>query len=121
MSESTDIVSSGPETPDQENVIARIEENVPVTEVEARLASEAVKELLGPDQEIVSVEKKVTVREEEVLMVNGISINLEGKQGHEIKVSKLTLFFLKRVFCDAVTDYLVFKNCVIDKLYFQRD
>jgi len=41
--------------------------------------------MLGPDQEIVSVEKNVCVREEEVLLVNGTPITLEGEEGKAIK------------------------------------
>lgn len=38
--------------------------------------------VLGPGHEIVTVEKKrVVVRTDEVLMVNGTPINLEGEQG----------------------------------------
>ena len=88
MSESTDVISSGPDTPDSSSgaVVQKID-NVPVTEDEVQLANEVVQDLLGPGQQIVSMEKNVTVREEEVLMVNGISISLEGKEGQEIKVN----------------------------------
>ena len=37
-------------------------------------------------QEILSVEKNVCVREEEVLLVNGTPITLEGDEGRAIKV-----------------------------------
>jgi len=56
-----------------------------VTEEEAAAASAAVKEMLGPDQRVVSVEKTVVVREEEVLLVNGTPITLVGEEGMQIK------------------------------------
>lgn len=37
------------------------------------------------DQQMLSVEKTVTVRNEEVLMVNGTPMSLEGAEGEEIK------------------------------------
>jgi hypothetical protein len=36
-------------------------------------------------QEVVSVEKNVCIREEEVLLVNGTPITLEGEEGRAIK------------------------------------
>jgi hypothetical protein len=60
-------------------------ETVPVTAEERAAAVQAVKEMLGPGQEIVSVEKNVCVREEEVLLVNGTPITLEGEEGRAIK------------------------------------
>jgi len=56
-----------------------------LTSSEVSKVEEAVHELLGPDQKIVGVEKKVIVREEEVIMVNGTPIALEGQEGEAIK------------------------------------
>ena len=56
-----------------------------VTREEEEAAVAAVQEMLGPGQEVVSVEKNVTVKEEEVLLVNGTPITLEGEEGQAIK------------------------------------
>lgn len=40
---------------------------VPVTGEEEEAAMAAVRDMLGPNQKVVSVEKKVVVREEEVI------------------------------------------------------
>ena len=58
---------------------------LPVTEQEEAAAIAAVHDMLGPGQEVVSVEKNVCVREEEVLLVNGTPITLEGEEGLAIK------------------------------------
>ena len=58
---------------------------LPVTEQEEAAAIAAVHDMLGPGQEVVSVEKNVCVREEEVLLVNGTPITLEGEEGQAIK------------------------------------
>ena len=42
---------------------------VPVTGEEEEAAMAAVRDMLGPNQKVVSVEKKVVVREEEVIML----------------------------------------------------
>ena len=52
---------------------------------EKRAALAAVHDMLGPDQQLLSVEKNVVVREEEVLLVNGTPIALEGEEGVAIK------------------------------------
>ena len=52
---------------------------------EERAALAAVHDMLGPDQQLLSVEKNVVVREEEVLLVNGTPIALEGEEGVAIK------------------------------------
>ena len=52
---------------------------------EVSKVEQAVHDMLGPDQEIVGVEKKVLVKEEEVIMVNGTPIALEGEEGEAIK------------------------------------
>jgi hypothetical protein len=44
-----------------------------------------VQEFLGPDRKIIGVDKKVTIRETEVIMVNGTPIALEGEEGEAIK------------------------------------
>ena len=41
---------------------------VPVTGEEEEAAMAAVRDMLGPDQQLLSVEKTVVVREEEVVM-----------------------------------------------------
>lgn len=46
---------------------------VPVTGEEEEAAMAAVRDMLGPNQKVVSVEKKVVVREEEVIMILKIS------------------------------------------------
>ena len=56
-----------------------------VTKEEEAAAVAAVQEMLGPGQEVVSVEKNVSVKEEEVLLVNGTPITLEGEEGQAIK------------------------------------
>ena len=43
---------------------------LPVTEQEEAAAKAAVRDMLGPDQELVSVEKNVVVKEEEVIIYN---------------------------------------------------
>ena len=43
-----------------------------LTKNEASKVEQVVHDLLGPDQKIVAVEKKVVVKEEEVIMVNKI-------------------------------------------------
>ena len=58
---------------------------VPVTGEEQEAALAAVHDMLGPDQQLLSVEKNVVVREEEVLLVNGTPITLEGEEGLAIK------------------------------------
>jgi len=58
---------------------------LPVTEQEEAAAIAAVHDMLGPGQEVVSVEKNVCIREEEVLLVNGTPITLEGEEGQAIK------------------------------------
>jgi len=58
---------------------------LPVTQQEEAAAVAAVADLLGPGQEVLSVEKNVCVREEEVLLVNGTPITLEGEEGQAIK------------------------------------
>ena len=42
---------------------------VPVTGEEEEAAMAAVRDMLGPDQQLLSVEKTVVVREEEVVMI----------------------------------------------------
>ena len=56
-----------------------------LTTTEVAKVEQAVHDLLGPDQKIVGVEKKVIVKEEEVIMVNGTPIALEGQEGQDIK------------------------------------
>ena len=64
--------------------VEAIEDGV-LTTAEADTVEKAVHDLLGPDQKIVGVEKKVVVKEEEVIMVNGTPIALEGEEGVQIK------------------------------------
>ena len=47
-----------------------------LTKNEASKVEQVVHDLLGPDQKIVAVEKKVVVKEEEVIMVNKISFDI---------------------------------------------
>lgn len=56
-----------------------------LTSSEVKHVQNVVHELLGPDQEVVDVQKTVTVREEEVIMVNGTPIALEGQEGEAIR------------------------------------
>lgn len=56
-----------------------------LTSNEISKVEQAVHDLLGPDQKIVGVEKKVVVKEEEVIMVNGTPIALEGEEGQAIR------------------------------------
>jgi len=58
---------------------------VAVTGEEEEAALAAVHDMLGPDQKLVSLEKNVVVREEEVLLVNGTPITLQGEEGAAIK------------------------------------
>ena len=46
-----------------------------LTKNEASKVEQVVHDLLGPDQKIVAVEKKVVVKEEEVIMVNKIKFD----------------------------------------------
>ena len=52
-----------------------------LTSSEAASVDRVVHEMLGPDRKIIGVDKKVTVRETEVIMVNGTPIALEGEEG----------------------------------------
>jgi len=62
-----------------------------LTQGEAECVEKAVKDLLGPDQKVVSVEKKkVVVQESEVIMVNGNPITLTGEEGDRIKACLLS-------------------------------
>jgi len=65
--------------------VVRSEQGLPVSQEEQAAAVAAVRDLLGPDHRVVSVEKSVCVREEEVLLVNGTPITLEGEEGEAIK------------------------------------
>ena len=65
-----------------------------VTEEEEAAAVAAVQEMLGPGQEVVSVEKNVSVKEEEVLLVNGTPITLEGEEGQAEDAVKLYCEFM---------------------------
>ena len=81
--------------------IVRSQVGLPVTKEEEAAAVAAVRDMLGPDQQVLvitsctpefrpmiqvmSVEKSVCVREEEVLLVNGTPITLEGEEGKAIK------------------------------------
>ena len=56
-----------------------------LTTSEAASVDRVVQEFLGPDRKIVGVDKKVTVRETEVIMVNGTPIALEGEEGEAIR------------------------------------
>ena len=56
-----------------------------LTTSEAACVDRAVQDFLGPDRKIIGVDKKVTVRETEVIMVNGTPIALEGEEGDAIK------------------------------------
>jgi hypothetical protein len=56
-----------------------------LTTSEAACVDRAVQEFLGPDRKIIGVDKKVTIRETEVIMVNGTPIALEGEEGEAIK------------------------------------
>lgn len=61
------------------------QQGLPVTAEEEAAAIAAVHDMLGPNQQVLSVEKSVCVREEEVLLVNGTPITLEGDEGRAIK------------------------------------
>lgn len=61
------------------------EEGQALSSTEINKVQQTVADLLGPDQKIVGVEKKVIVKEEEVIMVNGTPIALEGQEGQAIK------------------------------------
>ena len=56
-----------------------------LTSSEAASVDRVVHEMLGPDRKIIGDDKKVTVRETEVIMVNGTPIALEGEEGEAIK------------------------------------
>ena len=78
-------------------------ERVPVTEDEEAAALAAVHDMLGPDQQLVSVEKNVVVREEEVLLVNGTPITLEGEEGQAIKVILISDWLIQII---LISDWL---------------
>lgn len=64
---------------------------VPLSEGEAGTVEKAVRDLLGPDQQVVSVHKKEeVVQESEVIMVNGNPITLQGEEGDRIKACLLS-------------------------------
>ena len=65
--------------------------NAILTSGEADCVDKAVRDLLGPDQRVLSVEKKqVVVQESEVVMVNGNPITLTGQEGERIKACLLS-------------------------------
>jgi len=65
--------------------VVKTGKGLPVTAEEEAAAIAAVHQMLGPNQQVISVEKNVSVREEEVLLVNGTPITLEGEEGRAIK------------------------------------
>lgn len=51
---------------------------------------ETVESILGKEVKIVDCEKKSTIKEEEVLLINGLPVTLEGRDGRAIKQALLT-------------------------------
>lgn len=49
-----------------------------------------VESILGPGVKVVDCEKKSSVQEEEVLLINGVPIALEGPDGIAIREAMLT-------------------------------
>ena len=49
-----------------------------------------VESILGPGVKVVDCEKKSTMREEEVLLINGVPIPLEGPDGVAIREAMIT-------------------------------
>lgn len=49
-----------------------------------------VESILGPGVKVVDCEKKQCVREEEVLLINGVPIALEGPDGAAIREALIT-------------------------------
>lgn len=51
---------------------------------------ETVESILGKGVKVIDCEKKSTIREEEVLLINGLPVTLEGRDGRAIKQALLT-------------------------------
>lgn len=51
---------------------------------------ETVESILGKGVKVIDCEKKSTIREEEILLINGIPVTLEGRDGRAIKQALLT-------------------------------
>lgn len=51
---------------------------------------ETVEAILGKGAKVVDCEKKSSIREEEVLYINGIPVQLEGRDGIAIKEALMT-------------------------------
>lgn len=51
---------------------------------------ETVESILGKGVKVIDCEKKSTIREEEVLLINGLPVTLEGRDGLAIKQALLT-------------------------------
>ncbi|KAF2903199.1 hypothetical protein ILUMI_03001, partial [Ignelater luminosus] len=51
---------------------------------------ETVEQILGKGVKVVDCEKKSSIKEEEVLLINGIPVTLEGKDGRAIKEALIT-------------------------------
>lgn len=51
---------------------------------------ETVEQILGKGAKVVDCEKKSSIKEEEVLLINGIPVTLEGRDGRAIKEALIT-------------------------------
>lgn len=51
---------------------------------------ETVESILGKNVKVIDCEKKSTIREEEILLINGLPVTLEGRDGRAIKQALLT-------------------------------
>lgn len=51
---------------------------------------ETVESILGKEVKIVDCEKKSSIKEEEILLINGLPVTLEGRDGRAIKQALLT-------------------------------
>lgn len=51
---------------------------------------ETVEAILGKGAKVIDCEKKSSIREEEVLFINGIPVALEGRDGMAIKEALIT-------------------------------
>lgn len=51
---------------------------------------ETVESILGKNVKVIDCEKKSTIQEEEVLLINGLPVTLEGRDGRAIKQALLT-------------------------------
>lgn len=60
------------------------------TEMDDPEIQETVEQILGKGVKVIDCEKKSSIKEEEVLLINGIPVKLEGRDGRAIKEALIT-------------------------------